>query len=80
MPLDCRAEEVRETFEKFGELRDIYLPKDYYTGRPRGFGFVEFVDTRDAEDAMYALDGKNMGGRDISVVMSKEARKTPRDM
>ena len=35
--------------------------------RPRGFGFVEFVDTRDAEDAMYALDGKNMGGRDISV-------------
>ena len=35
--------------------------------RPRGFGFVEFMDERDAEDAMYGLDGKNFGGREISV-------------
>ena len=35
--------------------------------RPRGFGFVEFMDERDAEDAMYGLDGKLFGGREISV-------------
>jgi RNA recognition motif-containing protein len=27
----CRSEEVREKFERYGEIRDIYLPKDYYT-------------------------------------------------
>lgn len=28
----CRADEVREKFERFGEIRDVYLPRDYYTG------------------------------------------------
>lgn len=30
--LCCRADEVREKFERFGEIRDVYLPRDYYTG------------------------------------------------
>lgn len=28
----CRAEEVREKFERFGEIRDVYLPRDFHTG------------------------------------------------
>jgi len=35
--------------------------------RPRGFGFIEFVDERDADDAMNALDGRVWGGREITV-------------
>ncbi|KAL0049500.1 hypothetical protein WJX82_003710 [Trebouxia sp. C0006] len=80
LPLDARADEVREKFERFGEIRDVYLPRDYYTGRSRGFGFIEYRDPRDADDAMYRMDGANIGGRDITVVQSKEARKTPREM
>ncbi|KAJ9505785.1 hypothetical protein QJQ45_021493 [Haematococcus lacustris] len=80
LPLDVRQEDVRDMFQRYGEVRDIYLPKDYYTGKPRGFGFVEFRDNRDAEDALYALDRTVVGGREVSVVMSKESRKTPRDM
>lgn len=48
--------------------------------RPRGFGFVEFRDPRDAEDALYHVDRNIFGGREISVVMSKESRKTPKEM
>ncbi len=48
--------------------------------RPKGFGFIEFVEPRDAEDALYALDRTVVGGRTITVDMSKESRKTPRDM
>lgn len=80
LPLDCRADDVRYKFEKYGEIRDVYLPKDYYTGRPRGFGFLEYRDPRDAEEALYHLDRTVFMGREISVVMSKESRKTPRDM
>eukprot|EP00883_Tetradesmus_obliquus_P007069 jgi/Sobl393_1/17652/SZX69535.1 len=80
LPLDARPEDVRAKFERYGEVRDIYLPKDYYTNRPRGFGFIEFKDSRDAEDALYHLDRSTFMGREISVVLSKESRKTPRDM
>lgn len=37
--------------------------QDYYTKRPRGFAFVEFVDQRDAEDAKAELDGTTLDGR-----------------
>ncbi|KAL6755322.1 hypothetical protein V8C86DRAFT_2679070, partial [Haematococcus lacustris] len=67
LPLDVRQEDVRDMFQRYGEVRDIYLPKDYYTGKPRGFGFVEFRDNRDAEDALYALDRTVVGGREVSV-------------
>ncbi|KAL3719826.1 hypothetical protein ACJRO7_004757, partial [Eucalyptus globulus] len=42
---------------KFGALKDIYLPRDYYTGEPRGFGFVQYVDPADAAEAKYHMDG-----------------------
>lgn len=71
---------MRSTFERFGEIRDVYLPRDYYTQRPKGFGFIEFRDTRDAEDALYQMDRSMMGGREITVVLSKESRKSPREM
>ncbi|XP_010030957.1 serine/arginine-rich SC35-like splicing factor SCL30 isoform X5 [Eucalyptus grandis] len=80
IPLDCRAEELRIPFERFGLVRDIYLPRDYYTGQPRGFAFVEFVDPYDAADAQYHMDGQNFAGRKISVVVAAESRKRPEDM
>ncbi|CAN1284034.1 Serine/arginine-rich SC35-like splicing factor SCL28 [Linum perenne] len=42
LPMDARTEDLRIPFEKYGPLKDIYLPKNYYTGEPRGFGFVKF--------------------------------------
>ncbi|GMH35404.1 hypothetical protein BSKO_03272 [Bryopsis sp. KO-2023] len=80
LPMDARSDELRALFERFGEVRDVYLPRDYYTDRPRGFGFVEFRDPRDAEDALYHVDRNIFGGREISVVMSKESRKSPKEM
>ena len=34
---------LRTEFSAHGEIRDVYIPRDYYSQRPRGFGFVEFV-------------------------------------
>nr|GMC63723.1 serine/arginine-rich SC35-like splicing factor SCL30 [Ipomoea batatas] len=80
IPLDCRPEELRAPFERFGLVRDVYLPKDYYTGEPRGFAFVQFVDPYDAAEAQYHMDGKVFAGRQISVVVAAETRKRPEDM
>ncbi|CAK0749333.1 hypothetical protein CVIRNUC_001902 [Coccomyxa viridis] len=82
LPTDIRQEELKDIFSDQGRvaLRDAYLPRDYYTGRVRGFGFVEFIDERDAEDAERHFDGTVIGGRTITVVFSKQDRKTPREM
>ena len=49
LPEDISLDEIRSVFEKFGEIGDIFLPKDRDTGRTRGFGFVRFVKKDDRE-------------------------------
>ncbi|XP_050380253.1 serine/arginine-rich SC35-like splicing factor SCL33 isoform X2 [Argentina anserina] len=77
---DCRPEDLRGPFGQFGPLKDIYLPRDYYTGDPRGFGFVQFVDPADAADAKYHMDGHFLFGRELTVVFAEENRKKPSEM
>ena len=54
-PATTRACLVR-AFEKFGNITDVFLPKDRETNEPRGFAFVTFEETRDAEDAIKEMD------------------------
>lgn len=77
---DCRPDDLRRPFGKFGPVKDIYLPKDYYTREPRGFGFIQYFDPEDASDAKYYMDGKMLLGREIAVVFAEENRKKPSDM
>ncbi|KAK3409721.1 serine/arginine-rich SC35-like splicing factor SCL33 isoform X2 [Eucalyptus grandis] len=77
---DCRQEDLRRPFGQFGALKDIYLPRDYYTGEPRGFGFVQYVDPADAAEAKYHMDGYVLLGRELTVVFAEENRKKPTEM
>ncbi|KAI5671711.1 hypothetical protein M9H77_12075 [Catharanthus roseus] len=77
---DCRPEDLRGPFGEFGPLKDIYLPRDYYTGEPRGFGFVQFVDPADATEAKYQMDGQILIDRELTVVFAEENRKKPSEM
>ncbi|KAL8159483.1 hypothetical protein V2J09_001020 [Rumex salicifolius] len=77
---DCRPEDLRRPFGQFGPLKDIYLPRDYYTGEPRGFGFVQFVEPDDAAEAKYQMDGQHFQGRTLTVVFAEENRKKPTEM
>ncbi|XP_024012218.1 serine/arginine-rich SC35-like splicing factor SCL28 [Eutrema salsugineum] len=80
LPLDARPNDLRDSFERFGPLRDIYLPRNYYTGEPRGFGFVKYRYAEDAAKAMKRMNHKVIGGREIAIVFAEENRKTPREM
>ncbi|KAL2326888.1 hypothetical protein Fmac_020315 [Flemingia macrophylla] len=77
---DCRPEDLHGPFGQFGPLKDVYLPRDYYTGEPRGFGFVQYVDPADAADAKYHMDGQILLGRELTVVFAEENRKKPAEM
>ncbi|CAM6048811.1 unnamed protein product [Sphagnum compactum] len=80
IPRDCRTEDLRIPFERYGVIKDVYLPKDYYTGELRGFGFVQFLEAGDAAEAQYNMDRQLIGGREITVVFAEENRKKPQEM
>lgn len=70
LPFSATEAELRELFEKHGSVDSINLITDRDTGRPRGFGFVEMNDGADA--AMSALNGYEMGGRNLTVSEAKK--------
>jgi RNA recognition motif-containing protein len=70
--------ELRRAFEPIGALRSVAIITDRMTGRPRGFGFVEFERPDDAQRAITSLDGQQVDGRAISVNVARERERTPR--
>ena len=74
LSFETTEEELQQAFEEFGEVSSAKIIKDKFTGRSRGFGFVEMSDGAAAKSAMEALDGKEMNGRTIVV---NEARPKP---
>jgi len=60
-------DEVQQLFAQIGTVRDVFLPNDRETGRPRGFAFVEFENDEDAPKAIEKFNGFEMGGRALRV-------------
>lgn len=60
-------DELRETFEEFGEVSSAQVIIDRETNRSRGFGFVEMPDDAAAQAAIDGLNGRDMGGRSLRV-------------
>lgn len=59
--------ELRTLFEPFGTVDSATVVTDRTTGRSRGFGFVEMPNTEEADKAIAALNGKDSGGRQLTV-------------
>ena len=57
---------LEATFAEHGPVQSAALVMDRDTGRPRGFGFIE-MSVDDGRAAMAALNGKSVGGRDLTV-------------
>jgi RNA recognition motif-containing protein len=67
-------DDLRRAFDKYGDVGDIYIPRDRFTGESRGFAFVRYADKRDAEDALDAMDGAIMDGRELRVQKARYDR------
>jgi len=67
--------ELNQMFSQFGEVVSARVMTDKFTGRSRGFGFVEFANEADAAKAVAALDGSNLGGRQIVVNVARPQEK-----
>ena len=62
--------DIRSKFEQFGPVESVAIITDRETGRSKGFGFVE-MSTEDADKAIAALSGTELGGRNLTVNEAK---------
>ena len=66
LPQDATEEFVRTLFAEFGTVRSVSVASDIFTGKCRGFGFIE-MEGHEARAALAALDGKVIDGSDRSL-------------
>ena len=77
LPWSATEDAVRDLFSAHGDPLSVKLISDRETGRARGFGFVEMEDD-DAQNAISALNGMDLGGRALRVNKAEERRPAPR--
>ncbi|KAJ6691217.1 GLYCINE-RICH RNA-BINDING PROTEIN 3 MITOCHONDRIAL [Salix koriyanagi] len=65
---------LKDAFSGYGEVIDAKVITDRDTGRSRGFGFVNYESTESASAALSAMDGQELGGRNIRVSYATDRR------
>jgi RNA recognition motif-containing protein len=60
-------ESLTTMFSEFGKVESAKVIMDRYSGKSKGFGFVEMPDNSEADQAIKALNGKQIDGRNIKV-------------
>ncbi|CAA9988295.1 RNA-binding protein, putative [Plasmodium knowlesi strain H] len=73
-------DKIRKIFQSFGKVRDVYLPLDHYTRRPRGFGFVEYYEPQYAKEALITLNHTKIDGNEVKIIIAQNRRKSPETM
>lgn len=67
LDFSAQDEDLKDLFAPFGSVLSARVLMDRDTGRPRGFGFVEFQNPKEAREAIQMLDGRDFRGRGLRV-------------
>jgi RNA recognition motif-containing protein len=67
LPDSTTEETLKRLFAEYGDIESIKLIKDRYSGRPKGYGFIEMPSNSEADRAIKALNGNRLDGTHITV-------------
>jgi len=67
LPHKVTEDEVRQAFAEFGQITEVRLITDKFSGESKGFGFVEMPSKAEAEKAIEEMNGKELMGRALNV-------------
>src|SRR5207244_4142567 len=74
IPFRADESSLKEAFQSYGEVSSAKIITDKFTGRSRGFAFVEMPNDEEAKKAMEQLNGSDMDGRKIVVNVAEERK------
>ena len=67
LSFETTEESLRQAFEGYGEVSSVTIITDRYTGKSRGFGFVEMASKGEAQAAITGLNGQELDGQSLNV-------------
>jgi len=79
LPHSTTEAELRTVFQAHGDVEKVSIVTDRETGRARGFAFVEMTNASEAEKAVAALNGTQLGGRTLTINEAKPKSDRPRN-
>jgi len=74
---DTAEEDLRQAFENFGQVTSVSVVADKYSGRSRGFAFVEMASQEEGEAAIEGLNGQELHGRKLNVSVARPRTERP---
>lgn len=77
LPYTVTDADLRETFKRFGDVSQVNLIADKFTGESKGFGFVEMPNNSEADAAIKALNETRLKGRNLKVNQAKPRTDRP---
>ena len=78
LPFSASEEDLKKFFSEAGGVQSVKIVVDAYSGRPRGFGFVEMASEEDAQKAVSLLNGKTMMERALIVSEARPQKRAER--
>ena len=78
LPFETTEDSLQVAFTEYGQVSSSRVITDKFTGRSRGFGFVEMPDNSEAESAIKAMSGKDFNGRALTVNEARPREDSPR--
>ena len=76
LPFQFTEEDLKSAFAAYGQVESVKIIQDMYTGRSRGFGFVEMLSGDEAQAAIDGLNGKEFEGRALNVNKARSRSET----
>jgi RNA recognition motif-containing protein len=75
---DVTEDDLRQAFEAFGQVSNVNIIKDKFSGESRGFGFIEMPAKAEADAAIEGLNGQEIKGRAVNVNEARPRAEQPK--
>lgn len=72
LPYNAQEAQLENLFGQYGQVTEVSIITDRYTGQSKGFAFVEMADDAEAQTAIQHLNGTEMGGRALTINEARE--------
>ena len=76
LPYSTTEDQLEELFKVHGQVDEVYIVTDKYSGQAKGFAFVQMTNDDEAQKAIDAINGVELGGRTLVVNEARERERT----